>query len=119
MGEKWGGREDVINWANPEEVKLSGWSRTDTTSLFAASIKGHIDVVKVLVSLPGIDINKADKDDRTPLLEASDDGHTDVVKVLVSLPGIDINKANKYDTTPLGVARNEEIRAILRAKGAR
>jgi hypothetical protein len=85
MCEKWGGREDVVNWANPAIVVLSGIPCADTTSLFAASIKGH----------------------------------TDVVKVLVSLPGIDINKAAKNDVTPLGVADNEEIKAILRAKGAR
>ena len=67
----------------------------------------------------GIDINKASNNDETPLYIASINGHTDIVKVLVSLPGIDINKADKEDRTPLRVAaRYEEIRAILRAKGA-
>ena len=74
----------MINWANPEDVRLSGIPCTGTTSLFAASNWGH----------------------------------TDVVKVLVSLPGIDINKADKHDRTPLSVAKNEEIKAFLRAKGA-
>jgi ankyrin repeat protein len=86
MCKKWGGRMDVINWANPEEVAdLWGQSFTGTTSLFAASFNGR----------------------------------TDVVKVLVSLPGIDINKADRYAYTPIGVAKNDAIRAILRAKRAK
>ena len=101
--EKWGGRREVVNWANPDEVEL-GWRCKDTTSLFVASINGHTDVVKVLASLPGIDINKADSNGSTPLRAASGNGHTDVVKVLVSLPGIDINKAAKDGRTPLWAA---------------
>jgi len=110
LSEEWMGN-DVMNWANPDHF--------GRTPLFSASSKGHTDIVKVLVSLPGIDINKADKNDVTPLLVACYKGRTDIVKVLVSLPGIDINKASSNDRTPLGVADNEEIRAILRAKGAR
>ena len=117
--EKWGGKREVVNWANPDEVELGGGRCKGTTSLFIASDNGHTDVVRVLVSLPGIDINKADNGGWTPLRAASRSGHTDVVRVLVSLPGIDINKADNYGRTPLGVANKEEIKAILRAKGAK
>jgi len=106
MGEKWGEKEEVVNFANPEErVVFGGWRRTaGMTALFAASTSGRTEVVNALVSLPIIEVNKSDSNGRTPLFAACFNNSTDVVEVLVSLPSIDVNKADNFGLTPLLVA---------------
>ena len=98
-----------VNQANKD-----GW-----TPLYRASEEGHTEVVKALLVAPGIDVNQANKDGWTPLYRASRQGRTEVVKALLASPGIAVNQANKDGKTPLNVARNQEIRALLLAAGAR
>ena len=71
------GANDVVNWPNPKD---NGW---------------------------------------TPLIQASRYGRTDAVKLLLEVPGIDVNKADNDGTTALTRASKEEIKALLRAKGAK
>jgi ankyrin repeat protein len=40
----------------------------DTTALIWASVKGHIEVVKLLLAVPGIDYNHADDEVRINVL---------------------------------------------------
>jgi ankyrin repeat protein len=47
--------------------------------LFEASLSGHCDVVKCLLSA-GADINLCDKQGTSPLIIASENGKCDVVK---------------------------------------
>jgi ankyrin repeat protein len=51
--------------------------------LFVASMSGHCDVVKCLLS-SGAEINLCDKDGQSPLFIASKYGKYDVVKCLLS-----------------------------------
>jgi ankyrin repeat protein len=57
--------------------------------LFAASKRGHCDVVKCLLSF-GADIKLCDEGGRSPLFAASHNGRCEVVKCLLS-SGADIN----------------------------
>ena len=63
----------------------------------------QVEVVKLLLSMDGIDPNKALADDgRTPLVMASEKNHVEVVKLLLSMDGIEPNKALTGDgATPL------------------
>ena len=98
-------------------------NKDGNTPLFWASDKGHSEVVKLLLAAPGIHVNRANKEGNTPLHFASKEGHVEVEKLLLRVPGIDVNRADvalRYGRrrTPLEVAKNDEIRALLRAAGA-
>ena len=80
-----------------------GW-----TGLWRASFKGHLQIVKLLLSTPGIYINKArTTDGSTPLHAASYYGHADVVKELLAHPQIDVNKAMTTGATPVFMASQD------------
>ncbi|KAJ3270613.1 hypothetical protein HDU76_011148, partial [Blyttiomyces sp. JEL0837] len=49
-----------------------------------AAIRGHLDVVKYLLSLPGVDSKALFKD---VVWIAAENGHSEVVKFLLALPG--------------------------------
>jgi hypothetical protein len=94
-------------FANPVLNDYSGGGN-EWTPLMIASYKGWVNCVKILVSQPGIDINKGHKDlDETPLLWASKKGHVNVVKLLSSLPGINIKKPDVNGDTPYSAACEE------------
>jgi ankyrin repeat protein len=44
---------------------------------------GHIDIVPVLISAPGIDVNKKDTQGFTALAVAKQCGHSDIATLLV------------------------------------
>lgn len=69
--------------------------------LIISSINGNIDIVRLLLSVKGIDINKSDSHGYTALKWACLNGHTEVVKLLLNQINIDVNKADDYGETPL------------------
>jgi GNAT superfamily N-acetyltransferase len=94
------------------------------TPLFIACQQGHINIVKILLSVQSIDVNKARTDNgMTPLYIACAKGHVKVVEMLLSVPDIDINKARTDNgMTPLYAAMDlpstanniEMVKSILR-----
>ena len=58
---------------------------TGTFPLYVASHDGHLDVVRLLVSM-GADVNQQDNQKRTALHAAAKKGHVDVTKLLVDTP---------------------------------
>ena len=79
-----------VEWIkrNPNSAKENG-----ATPLYIACERGHLDVVRMLLSTEGIDTNRAREDGYTPLYVACQDGHLDVVRMLLSTEGIDPNNA--------------------------
>ena len=67
----------------------------DSTPLFAASRKGHIDVAQVLLD-HGAVVSAQDIHDQTPLSWASYEGHIDLVRLLLE-HGANVNAQNNYD----------------------
>jgi len=61
-----------VNWANGDR-----W-----TALHCAAWEGHVNVVKVLLTHPHININVRDTNDATPFLLGCDNGGGAVVRVL-------------------------------------
>ena len=79
--------------------------------LWIACQYGHLDVVRVLLSVDGIDPNRAKKDGQTPLSRACQNGHVDVVRLLLALPGIDVEKGAP-GWPPLSLAQHFKHTAI-------
>ena len=54
-----------------------------STPLIIASDRGHVEIVKLLLSQPGIEINSKDDKGRTPLMYSAYEGRTEIVQILV------------------------------------
>ena len=59
-------------------------------------------------------IDVPDEDRNTPIFQAALKGHTEIVKILAPLTD-NPNTPNYYDETPISVAKNDEIRRILKS----
>ena len=95
LGQEWFAN-DVLNWPNNDNFRH--------TPLYRAARQGNLECLKLLVALPGSEVNKPDQDGHTPLWIASCLNRIECVKLLTALPNIDINKSDKYGKTPLFVA---------------
>ena len=74
---------------------------------------GHLDVVRMLLSVDGIDPNRADARKLAPVHTASDQGHLEIVRLLLTLPGLDITTEDKWGNTPEAWARKKGHTAIV------
>jgi hypothetical protein len=90
------------------------------TPLMDASLRGHLDIVKLLLSAPGININAKSGGlaASTALMFAVLGARPDVVRELVKVPGIDINYINAFGLSALSIASTEELKNILRDAGS-
>jgi len=116
-GKQHGGNQDLLkaasdgNAARVEEIlaadpSLDANEVSDgpggATPLYIAAQNGHTEVVKLLLAIPDIDVNKGRIDvGATPLFTAAQNGHTEVVKFLLARSDIDVNEAITDGTTPL------------------
>lgn len=82
------------------------------TPLHMASIRGHTQIVRILVQ-KGFAINVKDSDDNTPLHFASEFGHLDCIIFLVKEAEADPFVKNKFGYTPSDIAQNYEIRQLF------
>lgn len=83
-------------------------------ALISAVSRNHVKIVRTLITIPGIRVNKRDSLDWTALMYASRAGYLDIVKMLVSFPEIDINAHDKYGTTALMFAAKEGHHEIVK-----
>jgi len=85
------------------------------TALMNASIDGHVEIVRHLLSQEGINLNLFCKTvDETALMTAVLMGHVEVVKLLIGHEGIDANAADKKNRTAIFFAlENAEVMEIL------
>jgi hypothetical protein len=95
--------------------------RNNTTALILASMNGNLDIVKLLLAVPGIDVNAHSTgiNGYTALMLAAMFSRIDVVRELVKAPGIDINAVNKFGISAISLTDNEEIKNILREYGSK
>jgi len=85
---------------------------TGTTPLFVACLRGHEQVVRVLLGA-GASVDHATADGDTALYIACHDGHEQVVRVLLGA-GATVDHANADGDTPLLVACHEGHEQVVR-----
>jgi ankyrin repeat protein len=89
-------------------------------ALHCAAQKGHLEVVRLLLAHPLVNVNRKTHDGETPLLLACDGGHTEVVRVLLKDSRVKLDLADWERMTPLMCASCEghlEIVKLLLADG--
>ena len=68
----------------------TGQISTNGTSLHIASGYGHVEVVKLLLAHPNIDVNVKNDDGRTPVSHSCWNGKVSVGQVLLKDPRVDV-----------------------------
>ena len=96
----------MLSFLNEEGTRISS-----LTALSFAAMKGHTQIVKLLLQAPSIDVKQDE-----PLCKASSNGHVEIVKLLLKQPGIDVNAG-----APLACAASasqmEIVKLLLKQPG--
>ena len=113
----------------------AGWANVLSSRfspLQLSCVNGDVEAIKLLVSLPGVEVNKAAPGTPTPLKIASALGFLEAVKILVSVPEIEVNKFDQNAHvnywpdvnrpccgmgSPTQVAKSPEVKALLKLNG--
>ena len=78
--------------ASPEGPRLINFqTNTGDTALIWASLKGHIDCVKLLLENPDVDVNIQSDNGSTALILAASAGHGEIISLLTERPELEIN----------------------------
>lgn len=78
-----------------------------SSPLHAASYKGDFKVAELLLSRPGVELDKLDIDGRTPLMWAAEKGNEEVVRLLLS-KGANANVKNGRGKTAADLVRRQD-----------
>ena len=105
------------------DTKLT--NRYGGTALIPAAERGHIEIIKELLTRTDVDINHVNRLGWTALLEAiilgeGGERHIEVVRLLIEA-GADVNLADSHGVTPLRHAKQrgqQRIVELLQAAGA-
>ncbi len=90
------------------------------TILHIVCKKNYIDIVKLLLTVPEIDVNIKNNRGNTALMEACYCPRTEIIKILLGHPGIDVNtKNNDRETALTYICRSEHIISINMPVGSK
>ena len=87
------------------------------TPLGAASCKGHIRMVELLLATDGIHINRINDNNQEewgPLHIAVRKGHVEIIKLLLATQGIHLNEYLSFKGTPLHMALEKDHIEIIK-----
>ena len=99
-------------------ANVNATDNSGRTALTMATLRGHTDIVTLLLDHQDIDVNVKDFFGYTPLIVAADKGDKDVVKMLLD-KGADVNATDTAGRTALIVTalygRTDVVRMLLAA----
>lgn len=84
-----------------------------SSALIIASRKGHEEIVKRILSIPGINVNLQDVRRNTALLDAVKKRHEAIVQILLQTPNIDVNIPDNVGSTALICAAHQGAHTIV------
>ena len=105
--------ETLIKLFNPSIELINGLTNDGYTPLHLACIKGHINIVRILLFLKEIDVNINNEKDGTPLHIACKKNDMQIVSILVSFKA-DLNIKNSQNKLPIDLTSDENIKKILK-----
>ena len=105
--------DNLIKIFNPSEKLINGLTNDGYTPLHLACIKGHINIVRILLFLKEINVNINQNKDGTPLHIACKRNDMQIVAILVSFKA-DLLVRNSLNKLPIELTTDENIRKILK-----
>ena len=118
------GKTEILKILIEHNADVNLPTKLGHTPLMIAVQNGHAEIIKTLVTAPGIDVNQAElHDGLTPLLIAIKSVRRDVntVTALLAAPGIDVNLPTGCGFTPLMIAVQKKdieiVTLLLNADG--
>ena len=105
--------ETLIKLFNPSVELINGLTNDGYTPLHLACIKGHINIVRILLFLKEIDVNITQEKDGTPLHIACKKNDMQIVSILVSFKA-DLYIKNLQNKLPIDLTTDENIKKILK-----
>ena len=105
--------ETLIKLFNPSVELINGLTKDGYTPLHLACIKGHINIVRILLFLKEIDVNIFHEKDGTPLHIACKKNNMQIVSILVSFKA-DLYIKNAQNKLPIDLTTDENIKKILK-----
>jgi len=119
----------AVDWGNSEAISLllakgadvNAGNNYGTTPLMVAALNFNqpARILRNLLSVPGIDVNRQKKyNKKTALMLAAYHNNTPNVKILLENDDIDVNIEDANGNTALGWARNWAIKKMLEEHGA-
>ncbi|XP_029120611.2 uncharacterized protein [Elaeis guineensis] len=102
-----------------KRIGIHGHDQYGMTALHSAAIKGHRDIVSLLIEF-GMDVECQDIEGHTPLHLAVEGGHLETVELLIDM-GANINAKTKRGATPYLMATSmgyDAMSQLLLSRGA-
>lgn len=90
-------------WATPL-VAICEHAETEYLTDVSAHVDGHYKMARLLLDMPGIDVNKADLLGNTPLIYAIEKDFSHMTEILLNKENILVNQADDFGNTPLIIA---------------
>jgi ankyrin repeat protein len=112
------GRDAEVNTKDAKDVDFNSKDNNEWTPLWWAVLKGHMEVVRLLLDQKDIEVNSRDKEGQTLLSRSVDDGQTETLLLLLARQDVDIRKRAgrttdlRHGALPLSVAFPEKCHGI-------
>ncbi|XP_071084298.1 ankyrin repeat domain-containing protein 50-like isoform X1 [Haliotis cracherodii] len=107
-----GDMETVEYVLSLDVVDINSRGMRSMTPVIAAAVRGHSDVVELLVS-KGADVSLVDKDGDSTLHMACLRGDTETIEFMLSLNVVDIDARNKLGLTAADLARLRSLQPVV------